>query len=277
MKHIIKAYTKKSNNEIDIEITIKSGELVDIRSLSNIDKFDYIETLKLPFLYSSQSGKIEKVFNIGSNVFHSHSTLKRGVKIASDGNYIETLILPEGIVYICDNAFEDTEIKNIVWPSTCKTISKECFCNSTIKTISGIENVKDIQKSAFERCTQLKTINWPQNTKTIPSRCFLNCTHLESVEGIGNISNIGECAFYNCKSIESFNWPTSCSVIPTMCFFDCYSLKNVNIYAPINRIEECAFQGTKIKSLDLSNSIFCSIQDVTVQSIAKKLPFYQNS
>lgn len=277
MKNIIKAYVNDKKREIDVEVTIVAGTITEIRCVSPISNYESIDCLELPSVCQFASGKTEKVYALGQDIFlHSKSDLKRGKKIGTAANSIKKLILPPGVFIVNEKALKYVNVKTVVWPASCPVIPNECFEGSSIEEIQGIENVTNIRISAFERCYHLKKLKWPEKVKSVPSRCFLNCVELVSVEGLENVTEIESYAFYACTKLPTFNWPENCKTIPVACFMGCRNLKDVNIHSSINAIFREAFKETQVKGLDLSQSISCDIQDESVlNSMKNQMPFYQ--
>lgn len=278
MKNIIKARTEDSFKELDIEITVVSGVLTEIRCLSdNLKYYDKIEKIEIPSTCRSSSGRYEQIYVLGSDIFLSEKgMLKKGRKIATSRTKIGKLVLPKSIAFAQNKALSNANIDTIVWPESCCEIPEECFIGSSVKDIQGLENVNSIKSSAFERCNNLKTFKWPQNVKKVPTRCFLNCNELESIEGMENVEEIFSYAFYACSQLKTFYWPESCKSIPFCCFMGCTSLENVVVNSSIEAVFTDAFRDTVVKNLDLSKSPFCNIADQHIlNNKSIQLPFYQ--
>ena len=94
---------------------------------------------------------------------------------------IKRLIVEDGIKRVANWAFAYIRVKidEFYWPSTCNTIPKGCFYCSTLKNISGIEDVTEIGPESFG-LTEIEIFNWPPK---ISANCFSlgNCYHLKKI------------------------------------------------------------------------------------------------
>ncbi len=104
----------------------------------------------------------------------------------------ETVIIPEGIEEISNNAFlERKEFKKVVFPKSLKTIHISAFKNCTnLNEVYFEEGIKEIKGSAFKNCSVLKTINFPKSLKYIGSYAFYGCPALDEVTLFSTIEAI---------------------------------------------------------------------------------------
>lgn len=155
----------------------------------------------------------EKLRVIGYDAFYGHPHLSG------------TLIIPEGVTTIHDNAFGCTQLSGeLKLPSTLKLIGSRAFewCqfSGELRLPSGLqcigaaafsgctklygrlilpESLIRLGKEAFDYCPQLTgNIVIPQNIKEVPERCFANCKGLTGTLTLHDgIHTIGEYAFQN--------------------------------------------------------------------------------
>lgn len=113
----------------------------------------------------------------------------------SDCSSLKDISLPDSIKEIGTRAFENTAIENFKWPSCCKKIPLYCFSKSSVKTISGIEDVDEVGSGAFSFCRKLKSLSWPQKCHFVGSGVFMECASLNDLQGIGTVNAIAENAF----------------------------------------------------------------------------------
>ena len=88
-----------------------------------------------------------------------------------------TIEIPDGIVEICDCAFEyNTEITSVILPDSITKIGNYAFsqCTNLIK-INIPSNITSIGKSAFIYCYNLKDVTTPTKTITIGDYAFYGC------------------------------------------------------------------------------------------------------
>lgn len=86
----------------------------------------------------------------------------------------EKVVIPDGVISIADDAFEDSHIREIVFPSTIKSIERFSFSNSAISKITLNFGLEIIHDCAFMGCKNLKEITFPITLKVIGSKAFSN-------------------------------------------------------------------------------------------------------
>ena len=109
--------------------------------------------------------------------FLFHSALKSiGLGAFSNNNYLESIILPDGIEEIGANSFQGCiNLVNITFPNSCKVISNGLFYScSNLQIITIPEGVETIEQDAFKYCRSLSFVYLPSTIKSI-NRCFSNC------------------------------------------------------------------------------------------------------
>ncbi len=192
-------------------------------------------------------------------------------------NTITKVILPEGIERIDSYAFAYlTALEEVVLPSTLTDIAYGAFYNCTnLKkiTFSGENNLKLINKSAFENCAlegtlelprgyvigdyafagnvNLKGIHVADTLQSIGDYAFAGCKKLADVTITAKQVKYGAYAFTGCESLKSFT--VNASVIPTGMFYQCKNLEKVIIGAGVNSIYEYAFRETKVSSFEVEH------------------------
>ena len=95
----------------------------------------------------------------------------------ADGVLIQgckTSDVPEGVAALGEYAFYYIPIEDIHLSNTIKTIGKDAFNGSSLKSIIIPEGVKSIQSQAFRSCSSLATVQLPATIETIGSYAFYN-------------------------------------------------------------------------------------------------------
>lgn len=110
------------------------------------------------------------------------------------------VVVDDSIEHIFWGAFKNSNVKEVVWPSSCKTIPICCFQNSKIEHIQNIGHVELISSMAF-RNSSIKHIDWPDNCFLISPSCFSG-SFIETVSNIEHIESIGTLAFCNCYNLQ---------------------------------------------------------------------------
>ncbi len=137
--------------------------------------------------------------------------------------YIEgKVIIPEGIEYIGDRAFENcSKITEIILPESIIGIGEGAFLNNNlINTLSFPNKIEKICPNAFFGCSKIKSINFPYSIKDIGQNAF-SSKQIKKVtlpEHINIFSDKTMCAFPVDQKISFSNftkeiWGKSAEVI----------------------------------------------------------------
>lgn len=132
---------------------------------------------------------------------------------------IDTIILPDELIYLGDGAFNNSFIKNI-----------------------NLNSVENIGNRAFQNCTQLKNVTFTSAVKNIGTEAFSNIG-AESITFTYSVEEIGPGSFSNCKNLASVDMSElqDC-VIDNFAFYNCYDLDSVKMdNAGITAIKDGAF------------------------------------
>jgi len=136
---------------------------------------------------------------------------------------IESVVIPEGVNYLCRNAFAGcTSLKSVSIPST----------------------VKEWQGGAFDGCTSLTTVTAPAGATSIAVATFRNCTSLEEITVPEGVKNVGNSAFEGCTSLKRVILPESLLEIGSSSFRSCTSLETINIPESVISIGGNSFSNT---------------------------------
>lgn len=205
----------------------------------------------------------------------------------------EVVYLPEktvigGVTYkvtaIAEEAFlNNYTIKEIVVPSSIRTIGSGAFKNSSLEEIV-FENgsaLSVIESNAFYGCKNIKTITLPSSVTTIGSSAFYGCENLSEVVTYDNskLSAIEEYAFYSTKNLEEFIVKDGLTAlgafafsgsgitrfefgknvalreIASGAFSGCVNLASVIVPSGVRTVCENAFMGVAVKSITLPDSV----------------------
>jgi len=183
---------------------------------------------------------------------------------------ITEVVIPEGVETIGSYAFANlTKLEKVTLPSTLVRIEFGAFMGCTsLKTVKGIENVKFINRSAFEGCrlSELKL----DNVVAIADRAFAGnakLTKLTLGKGLQSIGayafsgdaalstvtvnsptvKLGAYAFDRCESLAAIS--INSSVIPEGAFNECKSLKTITLGKDVSVIGAYAFSNVPAMSI----------------------------
>lgn len=141
--------------------------------------------------------------------------------ILSFDNSTDTVILPEGVVEIRSYAFRETRIKEIVFPST----------------------VRSVGAQAFAYCKKLKTVVLNEGLTSMANYAFAYNRALEEIVIPSTIQTMGMNIFLDCWALKKVTLPEGLTAIPYQFLAGCSSLTTVNIPSTVTRIEDGAFNG----------------------------------
>lgn len=121
--------------------------------------------------------------------------------------FIESVVIPEGVTIIHDEAFYLCKnLKKVTLPST----------------------LEWIQYWAFAGCESLERITIPDSVTQISIRAFSDCKNLSSLTLGAGVELIEESAFENCTSLASVIFPKSLRLLANDAFAGCTSLTSVH-------------------------------------------------
>ena len=168
---ILTQYCDHSNNSRWDKLTISgNGDMEDYNALSALDQWRQVDTIiinegvtsignySFPFCTRLKHISIpNSVIRIGSRAFH--------YAMRSDGSSIISVTIPEGVIYIGEQAFKN-----------CRALNSITVPNSVTHIGSG----------AFENCSELASVTMSTNLQEIGVGVFAGCNKLsgEHLSGI---------------------------------------------------------------------------------------------
>ena len=130
-----------------------------------------------------------------------------GIAMSALESYKElrSLKIPNGVKYICFNAFREcVSLTSVNIPTGMTNIGPQTFSGCTGLTEITIPNtITAIERYAFNSCWSLKFISIPDNVTSIGDCAFDSCRGLKSVTISNSVTNIAESAFADCGALES--------------------------------------------------------------------------
>lgn len=211
----------------------------------------------------------------------------------------QVLIIPEGIRYINDKAFENNkQIKTVYISKTVSVIGDNCFKGQVVDTVLVEEGLISIGIGAFQR-SSLKNINFPRSLQYIQLNAFYE-TELTAVNLQGNLKSIGEYAFAFTKNLKNLLIDAQkcviqsgafqsqglqdinimqASVIEKQAFCNCVWLKRFQTNGPVNQIKQQALCGCKIvESIEFNEGLravqACLFDQTNIQEDPFSLSYY---
>lgn len=184
---------------------------------------------------------------------------------------VDTGVKTYTIVGIQGNAFENSNIKSVILPETITIIGENAFkgCENLI-SINIPSKIERIEDGTFQGCRLLPSIILPQNLYYIGNDAFNGCHSLSDFDFPERVYTIGANAFYNCISLRNLVFPknlvelytgafqyagvesldfSQCNrlnIIYNYCFASCYNLRTVVFPYNLRKLGHCAFAECKL-------------------------------
>ena len=218
---------------------------------------------------------------------------------------VTSITIPNTVISIGREAFEESGLTNILIPSSVTFIDEYAFiecdalqsmvvedanpvfdsrdnCNAIIETESNTllfgcqktvipNTVIAIGNYAFYLCETLREIIIPNSVTIIGDGAFSDCKGLTSVTIGNSVTTIGEEAFQCCYSLTSVEIPNSVTAIGFEAFAYCRALKSVTIGKSLSTIINYAFS-----YCDNLTEVYSYIADPTIISMGNRV-FYKES
>lgn len=144
------------------------------------------------------------------------------------------VVIPEGVTQIYDDAFQEEDVTQVVFPKSLRLIGS----------------------SAFDHCSELQEITIPGGVEQIEYNAFQNCTGLTSVTLGEGLQALGESAFCGCVSLTQVDLPESLCSIQDSTFQDCIGLTSITIPEGVTEIGSRAFYScTRLKEVQLPSTL----------------------
>ena len=174
-----------------------------------------------------------------------------------EGWQIASIILPESVSSIGQNAFKDCEkLISIDIPSSVNSIGYGVFYGcSRLSSITIPESVTNIGDAAFFNCSSLTSISIPESVTSIGYNAFQGCSSLMSITIPNSVTSIGDAAFSGCSSLTNIDIPESVTSIGSSAFSNCTNLTSISIPGSVTSIANRAFQGcSSLASISIPES-----------------------
>ena len=200
-------------------------------------------------------------------------------------DYLTSVIIPDTVTYIGENAFAFCNLTDIIIPENVTFIGKYAFFyDAGITNITIPERVTSIGEGAFTH-SGLEIISIPSSVEYIGEAAF--CTHsllsitveegntrYKSIDNVlfskdGNtllccsggktgsyvipdgVTVLYAYAFSECRDLTSVTIPKGVTSIPNEAFSGCESLQNLTIPDTVSSIGNCAFYGSGLTNLTI--------------------------
>ncbi len=190
--------------------------------------------------------------NTGENLF-AYSSLETiefesGVttipnKFCDSAQELHTVVLPESVTEICDNAFyRCSNIEAIDLPQGLRLIGENAFAQCfRLKDITIPDSVEKIGKQAFWYCQSLQKIEIPEGV-TMLNGTFYQCGALTEVILPDSVTEIINGCFRKCGALSAVQLPKNLKTLAGWCFAES-GLNHVTIPENVTKIGIKSFYG----------------------------------
>lgn len=243
-------------------------------------------------MFSSNNNFSLERFNVASGNFYYADidgvlfNADKTVLLCYPNRHGENYVIPDGVVSIAQDAFEDNMyIKSIVMSDTVKNIPSYAFysCND-LESIVLSKSLTSVLNGTFKWCRRLKQVTISEGVTSIGKDAFYECSSLQSIVIPNGVTSIGEYAFYGCRLLQRVVIPDGVTALDKYTFYDCNKLKaitipesvttidqsilNNNSYAKNDELVIYGVKGSAAQTYAEANNItFCDINEVIEPSV----------
>ena len=212
---------------------------------------------------------------------------------AFEGTTLKSIVIPEGVTLIENEAFKDCKsLETVSLPNSLERIYPFAFRNSNISSISIPAGVKYISEDVFDGCNNLSTITVSNGNTKYDSRDNCNALIETATNTIlrgssstiipNTVTTIGARAFEG-TTLKRIVIPEGVTLIGDGAFCDCKSLETVSLPNSLERICSIAFSSSKISSIyipagvkDISESAFFQCENLSTITVSNENTKYDS-
>lgn len=193
------------------------------------------------------------------NIYYSYQIVNNEAKIIWSYNFQDEVIIPRSIkgapvTTICNSAFSQKSMKNIVLPNTLTTIEDFAFTSCyNLERLYIPSSVTSIGAYAFTDLSSITSVVVDPNNQVYDSHdncnAIIETTTNTLVFGFNiteipsSVTSIGNNAFIYCEELYNLIIPYGITSIGTSAFEDCCNLNSIIIPNSVTNIDENAFSG----------------------------------
>ena len=166
---------------------------------------------------------------------------------------ITNLVLPSSLEEIGNGAFDSSsQLQTVIWDdldaAKLTSIGSNAFDYSPqLRSFEMPVSVTEIGDYAFSGCEALRDISLPPGLVSLGEYAFINCSSLETVSIPGTLEDFGKGAFERCTALDDLTLSEGLETIGRFAFVECSSLKKVTIPRSVRLIDQHAFGDWSVK------------------------------
>ena len=179
--------------------------------------------------------------------------------------HLETCTIKNGTKVICDLAFSNDQLLQIIIPNSVTSIGNLAFnhCKS-LQQITIPNSVTSIGSNPFQGCRLVKLESQSfrfivENNLLIDSQEQIIVSYIGENKQItipDSVSTIGNSAFGGCESLQQITIPNSVTSIGDSAFSWCFSLQQITIPDSVTSIGDSAFSlCSSLQQITIPNSV----------------------
>lgn len=154
---------------------------------------------------------------------YTASTITIPSQVAYAGDQYTVTAIHKGAFLNCP------QVKSVSMPQSVTSIGEQAFKNTGLTGITFPSKVSVIDKQAFMGCTRLTSVTIPNHIFAIEDSAFCGCATLASLDLGQSVTFISNYAFADCPSLQQVYIPHSVEAICAGAFQDCLYLKNITL------------------------------------------------
>ena len=209
-----------------------------------------------------------------STVLMPNTIVKIGDNAFQNCTYLTSVEIPASVTELGNNAFSGSGLSTVELPSTITKIGSYCFWGcANMVTVDFKASLTELPEGVFSQ-TSIAEFKIPSSVTSIKTAAFQFCYSLASVTGGENITKIDSYAFNQCKVLADVILPEGLESIGLQAFSNCGSLKTFNIPAKVSYIGKSCFMNCPSLSeitVDEANKNYCSSDGVLYTADGKSL------
>ena len=248
-----------SNNWIDVELASVGTLGYEVLYSGKAEVLDDVEFLKVTGPMNADDWTDIKNMKNLKALDLSGAVIAEIPNNAFDGkNWLNSVILPEGINRIGEYAFRGTNIRKVNIPSTVTFIGRNAFYETPVQFVTFTEGsqLKTIDRYAFQRCASLQEIILPEGLETIQYAAFDLCTGMKRVVMPNTVTYVGAYGFASAYALESIKFSDGLTELYEWICTEARSLTEVILPANLARIDHSAFYNTySLHNIDFPSSL----------------------
>ncbi len=175
----------------------------------------------------------------------------------ADNSSVKNIVIGDSVEKIPDFLFCSLpNLENVNLHSGITSIGKGAFAFSGVKSVTGLENLEEIEDYTFNNCQNLIEFDMSNIKVTdIGYYAFAN-SGLASFNGSDLLESIGDGCFEGCTNLKAVNLGNKIMLIGANAFANCTSLTEITIPDSVKNIGSKAFYGdTTLKNVEMSDNV----------------------